>query len=130
VIRGRTVAYYQSATPLIQLLTVILDMRTFSLSLLLLSGMAFARTRHYTLDIGNSLVAPDGFQRSAVTVNGNTPGPVLIASKGDKMIVNVKNSLAVIPPVSENVEMAVADFPAGSVYASQHHCSLARHCAY
>ncbi|KAF8515454.1 Cupredoxin [Gautieria morchelliformis] len=69
-------------------------MRTFSTSLLLLSGIAFARIRHYTLDIGNALVAPDGFQRSAVTVNGNTPGPVLIASKGDKMIVNVTNSLS------------------------------------
>lgn len=74
-----------------------LDMRTVSTSLLLLSGMTFARVLHYTLDIANGLVSPDGFERSAVTVNGITPGPVLIASKGDTMIVNVTNRLSVNP---------------------------------
>lgn len=71
-------------------------MRAIPAYLLLLSGMVFARIRHYTLDIGNGLVSPDGFERSAVTVNGITPGPVLIATKGDTLIVNVTNSLTVI----------------------------------
>ena len=74
---------------------LLLNMRTLTTSLLVLSGMALARVRHYTLDISNKLVSPDGFERYAVTVNGVTPGPVLIASKGDTMIVNVTNSLSV-----------------------------------
>ncbi|KAF8586682.1 multicopper oxidase [Ramaria rubella] len=72
----------------------LLNMRAISAAaLLLFSGMALARVRHYTLNVADGLVAPDGFERSAVTVNGITPGPILIATKGDTMIVNVTNCL-------------------------------------
>jgi Multicopper oxidase len=88
---------------------LLLDMRTLPATLLVLSGMALARVRYYTLDISSNLVAPDGFERSAVTVNGVTPGPVLIAAKGDTMIVNVTNSLSV-RFCYERFGVAISDF--------------------
>jgi iron transport multicopper oxidase len=39
-------------------------------------------------------IAPDGFTRSAALVNGQFPGPLLTAEKGDSITVNVHNNLA------------------------------------
>ncbi|KAI0322955.1 laccase 6 [Amylostereum chailletii] len=54
---------------------------------------AWAATAHYELDIGNTDIKPDGFPRSAITVNGIFPGTVITANKGDDMEIVVKNSL-------------------------------------
>ncbi|KAF8521280.1 laccase [Hysterangium stoloniferum] len=62
--------------------------------IILLFGIVFARTRYYSFEIADGLVSPDGFQRSAVTVNNITPGPCITAQKGDSIMVNVSNRLA------------------------------------
>ncbi|KAG1808098.1 laccase [Suillus variegatus] len=43
--------------------------------------------------ISNAIVAPDGFSMNAIVVNGQTPGPVLTAQKGERFQVNVTNLL-------------------------------------
>nr|CDJ79884.1 benzenediol:oxygen oxidoreductase [Coprinus comatus] len=48
---------------------------------------------HSTLTLTNQLIAPDGFQRSAIVVNGEHPGPLIQATKGDGFMVNVVNQL-------------------------------------
>lgn len=53
-----------------------------------------ARTLPYTLDIVHEMVAPDGFRRSAVTINGTSPGPVITLNKGDDAAVHVNNMLS------------------------------------
>ncbi|GME46776.1 Laccase-1 precursor [Neofusicoccum parvum] len=47
----------------------------------------------YDLEITNTTMAPDGVERLIMAVNGQYPGPTLIADWGDNMVVNVKNSL-------------------------------------
>ncbi|PPJ50459.1 hypothetical protein CBER1_06755 [Cercospora berteroae] len=48
----------------------------------------------YNLEITNSTdMAPDGFNRIVMAINGQYPGPTLYAEWGDRMIINVKNSL-------------------------------------
>nr|UES62898.1 laccase 5 [Cyathus bulleri] len=49
---------------------------------------------HTTLEISSKFLAPDGFERSAVVVNGQHPGPLIKANKGDLFHVNVVNSLS------------------------------------
>lgn len=53
----------------------------------------FAATRSYTLEISNADVAPDGFTRGAVIVNGNYRAPLLTADKGDTFAVAIENNL-------------------------------------
>ncbi|KAG8783111.1 hypothetical protein FRC16_002475, partial [Serendipita sp. 398] len=48
----------------------------------------------YTLNIGNSFLAPDGYYRSTSVANGQFPGPLLKANKGDTMVVTVNNQLS------------------------------------
>lgn len=45
------------------------------------------------LVITNSVVAPDGYPINAIVVNGQTPGPVLSAMKGERFQVNVTDML-------------------------------------
>ncbi|KAG2132889.1 multicopper redoxase [Suillus bovinus] len=45
------------------------------------------------LVISNAVVAPDGYEMSAIVVNGQTPGPVLSAQKGERFQVNVTDLL-------------------------------------
>ncbi|KAL0577425.1 hypothetical protein V5O48_004565 [Marasmius crinis-equi] len=45
------------------------------------------------LRISNGVVAPDGFSRDAVLVNGITPGPVVTATKGETLSINVIDEL-------------------------------------
>ncbi|KAF8988654.1 Cupredoxin [Cyathus striatus] len=47
----------------------------------------------YTLEISNKVLSPDGFNRSATVVNGQHPGPLIKANKGDSFRVKVVNSL-------------------------------------
>lgn len=51
-------------------------------------------TREYYFDIQEVTVAPDGYSRTAVAVNGSIPGPTIQADWGDHVIVHVTNSLA------------------------------------
>ncbi|KAM0715961.1 hypothetical protein Q7P37_008475 [Cladosporium fusiforme] len=51
------------------------------------------RERVYDLEITNTTMAPDGYERLVMAVNGQYPGPTLEANWGDTMVVNVKNSL-------------------------------------
>ncbi|KIJ45860.1 multicopper oxidase [Sphaerobolus stellatus SS14] len=39
------------------------------------------------------VIAPDGFQRTAALINGQYPGPLLKANKGDTVFVNLVNNL-------------------------------------
>ncbi|KAJ7432445.1 laccase [Mycena galericulata] len=48
-------------------------------------------TAELTLTNGN--VAPDGFTRQAVLVNGQVPGPLITANKGDEFSLNVVDQL-------------------------------------
>ncbi|KAJ7896634.1 laccase [Mycena olivaceomarginata] len=45
------------------------------------------------LTLTNSDVAPDGFTRQAVLVNGQVPGPLIVANKGDEFNLNVVDQL-------------------------------------
>ncbi|EIM92984.1 laccase subfamily 2 [Stereum hirsutum FP-91666 SS1] len=53
-----------------------------------------AETKDVTLNVVNANLAPDGFNRSMVTVNGTYPGPLITANKGDTLSVTVNNQLA------------------------------------
>ncbi|KAB5588450.1 Laccase [Ceratobasidium theobromae] len=57
------------------------------------SEPAFAAIRPYNFRIRNVNAAPDGFTRSVVSVNGQLPGTVITANKGDILRVNVTNEL-------------------------------------
>ncbi|KAI0637269.1 phenoloxidase [Trametes polyzona] len=46
------------------------------------------------LTITDASVAPDGFQREAVVVNGGAPGPLIAGKKGDRFQINVKNQMS------------------------------------
>ncbi|KAF5371834.1 hypothetical protein D9615_009538 [Tricholomella constricta] len=52
-----------------------------------------AYIRHYNFDIINAEIAPDGFTRDAVTVNGIFPGPLVVANKGDRLQITTNNKL-------------------------------------
>jgi len=54
---------------------------------------AFAEIREITLNVANGNVAPDGFDRPAVLVNGSFPAPPILAKKGDTLKVTVNNNL-------------------------------------
>lgn len=51
-------------------------------------------TREYYFDIQYVTVAPDGYSRVAMAVNGSIPGPTIEADWGDNVVVHVTNSLA------------------------------------
>ncbi|KAJ7264196.1 laccase subfamily 2 [Mycena rebaudengoi] len=56
-------------------------------------GGGSGSTKSYKLDIVNSDLAPDGFLRSTVVANGQFPGPLIRAEKGDTLRVTVNNKL-------------------------------------
>ncbi|KAG2112525.1 laccase [Suillus clintonianus] len=45
------------------------------------------------LAVGNKVIAPDGFERSATLVDGVFPGPLIAAQKGDHFDIEVANEL-------------------------------------
>jgi iron transport multicopper oxidase len=59
----------------------------------LLPAVSNAGTVTYNLDITWSLGNPDGFERPVIGINGTWPPPVLYATKGDRVVVNVQNLL-------------------------------------
>ncbi|KAJ6485209.1 Cu-oxidase-domain-containing protein [Mycena vulgaris] len=52
-----------------------------------------AVTHRVTMNVGNAVLAPDGFSRSTVVVNGQYPGPPILINKGDSLAVTVNNRL-------------------------------------
>ncbi|KAI0031190.1 laccase 6 [Vararia minispora EC-137] len=64
------------------------------LAVLVISSVAFGALNQQELTIGNTVIAPDGFERSAITVNGIFPAPVVKAQKGDVLAINTINALA------------------------------------
>ncbi|RDB26212.1 Laccase-1 [Hypsizygus marmoreus] len=64
-----------------------------SLSILGLLPVALAATKSFTFNIVNAVVAPDGFSRDAVTVNGKFPGPVVAVNKFDRVQIRTNNRL-------------------------------------
>ncbi|KAK1758686.1 multicopper like protein [Echria macrotheca] len=49
--------------------------------------------REYDFTISRSVIAPDGYERPVLLVNGAFPGPLIEANWGDKIIVNVHNNI-------------------------------------
>ncbi|KAK4178282.1 laccase lac5 [Triangularia setosa] len=50
-------------------------------------------TRYYDFTISRGLIAPDGYEREVLLVNGAFPGPLIEANWGDMIVVNVKNNI-------------------------------------
>ncbi|KAI0393026.1 multicopper oxidase [Xylariaceae sp. FL0594] len=53
-----------------------------------------AVTRKYEFNISRGIIAPDGYEKSVILVNGQFPGPLIEANWGDFIEVNVHNSIA------------------------------------
>ncbi|KAK1220767.1 hypothetical protein PQX77_016443 [Marasmius sp. AFHP31] len=67
---------------------------SFSVLLLAVSLVHAAEIqRKGDLHIANKIIAPDGFERSTVLSNGEFPGTVITANKGDILEINVFNDL-------------------------------------
>lgn len=50
-------------------------------------------TREYTFNIDDVTVAPDGFSRPAMAINGQIPGPTVYADWGDEVVIHVNNHM-------------------------------------
>ncbi|KAK4168784.1 laccase lac5 [Cladorrhinum sp. PSN259] len=56
----------------------------------------FPRTgvvRHYEFTVSRGVIAPDGYERPVLLVNGAFPGPLIEANWGDTIVVNVNNNI-------------------------------------
>jgi Multicopper oxidase len=82
---GRVSFVYLSTTPSLVMIPYLL------LVSLATAVRGVTVTQQWELAANN--IAPDGFKRSASLVNGVFPGPLLSASKGDDIQVNLTNSL-------------------------------------
>ena len=51
-------------------------------------------TRYYDFHIRRGLIAPDGYQRHVLLINGQFPGPTIEANWGDTIQVNVHNEIS------------------------------------
>ncbi|KAJ6811768.1 L-ascorbate oxidase [Iris pallida] len=70
--------------------------RSFLVTLLLLLAIALsaeAKIRHYRFHVAYQYKSPDCFQKLSVTINGQSPGPTIIAGQGDTVVVEVNNGL-------------------------------------
>ncbi|KXN92680.1 Laccase-2 [Leucoagaricus sp. SymC.cos] len=65
------------------------------------------KTNAITLDVVNKDLAPDGFTRSTVVANGQFPGPLIKATKGDVLRVTVNNKL--VNPFLDQASVAGTD---------------------
>ncbi|KAG8893400.1 hypothetical protein FRB99_001967, partial [Tulasnella sp. 403] len=66
-----------------------------AVSVLSIVGFATASVKLFTLDLTVSNIAPDGTERQAYLVNGQTPGPNLLIDQGDEVSVTINNHLDV-----------------------------------
>ncbi|KAF2963826.1 laccase [Xylaria multiplex] len=55
-------------------------------------------TRKYDFNISRGMIAPDGYQKSVLLVNGQFPGPLIEANWGDYIEVTVHNNIVSGPP--------------------------------
>ncbi|KAJ7583561.1 laccase [Mycena floridula] len=60
---------------------------------LLLAVFSLAADLNITFNIDNSVVAPDGFERAGVIVNGGFPGTLIQATKNDVLHITANNQL-------------------------------------
>ncbi|KAF9100708.1 hypothetical protein BGX29_006356 [Mortierella sp. GBA35] len=51
-------------------------------------------TRYYEWTISQHVIAPDGYERPMLLVNGMFPGPLVEANTGDRIVVKVTNNMA------------------------------------
>jgi FtsP/CotA-like multicopper oxidase with cupredoxin domain len=51
------------------------------------------KVRKYTFDVSRKVLAPDGFERNMIVVNGQYPGPTIYANWGDTIEVTVNNKI-------------------------------------
>ncbi|CAO2195548.1 unnamed protein product [Urochloa humidicola] len=58
-----------------------------------LLAAAEAKVHHHTWDIEYHRKSPDCFEKLAVTINGEAPGPTIHATQGDTVVVTVRNKL-------------------------------------
>jgi len=66
----------------------------FLIPICLFFSLALADTVTYDFDVSWVYANPDGlFNRPVIGINGKWPIPPIVASKGDRVVVNVKNSL-------------------------------------
>jgi FtsP/CotA-like multicopper oxidase with cupredoxin domain len=71
-----------------------MSLSNFLLPISILASIAHCATVTYDFDIAWTYANPDGQQtRPIMGVNGKWPLPSIIATKGDQVVVNVKNSL-------------------------------------
>ncbi|RIB25929.1 Multicopper oxidase [Gigaspora rosea] len=52
-------------------------------------------TKTFCLHLYKAKLSPDGFERVVWTVNGTYPGPTLVVTKGDRLVIHVINNLGV-----------------------------------
>ncbi|TXG60625.1 hypothetical protein EZV62_015198 [Acer yangbiense] len=64
-----------------------------ALSFFMFISLSEARVHNYTWDITYQYKSQDCYKKLAITINGMTPGPVISATEGDTIIVNVINKL-------------------------------------
>ncbi|KAI1747442.1 multicopper oxidase-domain-containing protein [Xylaria castorea] len=50
-------------------------------------------TRRYDFNISRGVIAPDGYEKRVILVNGQFPGPLIEANWGDSIEVNVHNNI-------------------------------------
>ncbi|KAI0427776.1 multicopper oxidase-domain-containing protein [Xylaria sp. FL1042] len=55
-------------------------------------------TRKYDFNISRGVIAPDGYEKSVILVNGQFPGPLIEANWGDYIEVTVHNNIVTGPP--------------------------------
>ncbi|KAI1812140.1 Cupredoxin [Poronia punctata] len=50
-------------------------------------------TREYWLNVHHAILAPDGYRRELMVVNGSVPGPTIEADWGDHVVIHVTNNM-------------------------------------
>lgn len=64
-----------------------------TLGIFIVALSSHAATVNLNWELAAKTISPDGFDRTAALVNGQYPGPLLKANKGDTIFVNVNNKL-------------------------------------
>ncbi|XP_038975510.1 L-ascorbate oxidase-like [Phoenix dactylifera] len=57
------------------------------------TGSVRAKIHYQKWEVAYQFKSPDCFQKLAITINGRTPGPTIIAEQGDTVVIDVKNAL-------------------------------------
>nr|XP_019710633.1 L-ascorbate oxidase isoform X2 [Elaeis guineensis] len=57
------------------------------------TGSVRTKIHYQKWDVAYQFKSPDCFKKLAITINGRTPGPTIIAEQGDTVVIDVKNAL-------------------------------------